>query len=492
MKLSFFKKKDSKKSSKRSNDVATRAFASYLKGWNSEVHAIFQTSSHDRESSDLVAGWKVGRDQERFNPYAKRALNLKVSNIVGPRGIFLKAQFRDEMDNNLSEINRELEREHRIWGQKGSCETTGRWSFRDCQALLLRTLIREGEAIARHVRGWDNEHGYAVQLISPHRLDPSLNKELSNGNRIILGIELNEWDRPVAYYFTAPVKGKILMAGKRYDRIDAKDIMHFFLPLEIERTRGSSEFLVVDGRMKLLNGFEEASVMAARIGAMKLAFLEKKDAPQNGYTGDDDEEDEELIMSPEPGEIPKLPDGYTVKEVDWDYPNNEFSDFRKAQLRGVSSGLDVNYNELTMDYEGVNYTSLRAASISDRDNYESLQIFMKENFCMPTYREWLRMAVLKNVFKKVTIDNWRDFLLAGWQARRWKWVDPYKEAKGYEVLKTLQVMSEDDIASEIGNDLEDVYADIKKAKDLRDELGLDKEISDGFEKPRERNQLDSL
>ena len=61
------------------------------------------------------------REQARNNDYAKRYLQLLVTNVVGQNGIRLQSKARNE-DGNLDIIgNQVLENEWKKWGKKGNC-----------------------------------------------------------------------------------------------------------------------------------------------------------------------------------------------------------------------------------------------------------------------------------------------------------------------------------------------------------------------------------
>jgi capsid protein len=92
------------------------------------------------------------RDQARNNQYARRYLQLLVTNVVGQNGIRIQSKARNE-DNSLDFIgNQIIEREFRKWGKKGNCTIDGKMSFLDAQKLFIETLARDGEVLVRHIK----------------------------------------------------------------------------------------------------------------------------------------------------------------------------------------------------------------------------------------------------------------------------------------------------------------------------------------------------
>ena len=73
------------------------------------------------------------REQSRNNDYAKRYLQLLVTNVVGQNGIRMQSKARNA-DNSLDIIgNNVLEREWKRWGKRGNCTIDGKMSFLDAQ-----------------------------------------------------------------------------------------------------------------------------------------------------------------------------------------------------------------------------------------------------------------------------------------------------------------------------------------------------------------------
>ena len=90
------------------------------------------------------------REQARNNDYAKRYLQLLVTNVVGQNGIRMQSKARND-DGNLDTIgNQVLENEWKKWCRIGNCTIDGKMSFVDAQKLFIETLARDGEVLIRH------------------------------------------------------------------------------------------------------------------------------------------------------------------------------------------------------------------------------------------------------------------------------------------------------------------------------------------------------
>ena len=122
------------------------------------------------QSSNLFADWISGsanadsairfnlrkirdrcREQARNNDYAKRYLQLLVTNVVGQNGIRVQSKARND-DGELDFVgNQIIEREWKKWCKHGNCTIDGKMSFIDAQKLFIETLARDGEVIVRHI-----------------------------------------------------------------------------------------------------------------------------------------------------------------------------------------------------------------------------------------------------------------------------------------------------------------------------------------------------
>tara|TARA_Y100000589_G_scaffold280014_1_gene276217 strand:+ start:302 stop:481 length:180 start_codon:yes stop_codon:yes gene_type:complete len=57
---------------------------------------------------------------------------------------------------------------------------------------VVEGLVRDGEVLVRHIRNADNPFGYAIQLLEPDFLDKDYNVKTENGNRVVMGVEVNK------------------------------------------------------------------------------------------------------------------------------------------------------------------------------------------------------------------------------------------------------------------------------------------------------------
>jgi lambda family phage portal protein len=420
---------------------------------------------------DLTALRARSRELERNNDYAKKFLRMVRTNVVGQNGIRLQSQVVNEKGEPDRIARDKIEESWINWGSKGICDVTGELNFRDIQKMAISSVGRDGEVLIRKVRGYDNPFKYSLQLIEADHLDEKYNVNLENGNRIKMGKEIDPWGRPVAYHIYKEHPGDALV-GLHYGeklRIPAEEIIHLYIPQRISQSRGIPWMHAALTRFNMLGGYEEAELTAARIAAAKGGFYEKESGT-TAYQGDTTEEGQP-IQEVEPGIFEVLPDGWKFTAWDPQHPTTSYKDFIKAILRGISSGLDVSYNYLANDLEGVNYSSIRAGVLDERDVWRDIQAFMAEHLLQPIFEEWLNMAL---VTKQVNLpfSKYDKFKTAKWQPRGWQWVDPQKDimAKILEINSGLNTGTA--IAAEQGKDLEEVFKELAAELQLAKKYGI--------------------
>lgn len=409
------------------------------------------------------------RDLERNDDYMRNFLRKLEMNVIGAKGIVMQSKVKFKVTGELDiKTNLMLENGWAKWGKRYAsvCETL---SFRDFCKLLIRTVARDGECFIRLIRGYDNPFGFSMQIFEADYVDEKLNQELTNGNRIVLGVEKNKYGKPVAYWFFEKHPGDKQFAGNRYIRIPADEIIHVFVKERPTQTRGVPWIVSAMMKLRMVGAYEEAEVIAARVSAAKMGFFTES-VEGLSYGGEVDSFGN-VITEVEPGLLERLPPGVDFKPFDPGSPNSEFGDFVKAMLRGISAGLGCNYNTLCNDLESVNYSSLRAGSIEEREYWKDIQQWFIDNFLERVYPAWLEMAALSGQIQ-INFSEIDRYISPEWQPRRWDWVDPLNDVKAKLLELKNGLTTRTKILAEKGIDFEDVLEELKREKDLMEKYGI--------------------
>lgn len=434
-----------------------------------------QQAINDELRGDLDRLRMRARDLAKNNDYARKFLRMVARNVVGPTGFVLQARVADAPNKPDRLANSAIEAAFAKWARRGSAEITGRMSFVDVQRAVAVAVARDGEALVRFIRGDDaaNLEGFALQVLDVARIDTARNVAAGGGrNAVVMGVEIDAYSRAVAYWIKERVDGSTGSAV----RVPAADILHVFLPETAEQLRGIPWMHAAMLAMHDLGEFNRSALLAARKGADTLGFLVSPDGTASQIAEASDDGGDPIRISA-PGSYDVLPDGYDLRTYESQYPNTVFDPFTKAILRRIASGLDVAYNSLANDLEGVNYSSIRAGVLEERDQWMTLQNWFVDALLEPVFDEWYARALLAGVIvmpngSALPIAKAEKFRAHEWQGRRWSWVDPLKDQEAALLAVRNGFASPQQIAAQQGQDLEDVIAAIAAANKLATDAGL--------------------
>lgn len=424
------------------------------------------------------------RDLCTNNDYAKKFLQMTATHVVGPSGFVLQVRITEtdakgkQKTDDLA--NAAIEAAFYEWARRGNCDVTGLHSFFDICNLYIKAMARDGEVLIRKVYGKQmGKFGFALQMLDIDRLDVSYNDKPRGGNIIKMGVELNQYGRPVAYHLRQSHPGDnpyYTYQGKIYERVPAEDIYHHFISERPEQNRGAPWMHASMARLQNLGGYEEAAVIAARVGAAKMGFYT---TPEGDGTALSDGTDDTgaLFTDAEAGVFGVLPPGYDFKSFDPDYPHQMFAEFVKSNLRGISSGLGVAYNTLSNDLEGVNFSSIRTGVLEERDNWMMIQKFVIENWLDDLFSTWLKWALISSAIKlpngaSLPASKFDKFNAATWIGRRWQWVDPFKDIQANVAAINNGLKSRSDVVAEQGRDFGDTITQLAAEQAQMAALGI--------------------
>lgn len=453
-----------------------------------KIRSVFKGAEVSRLWSDWVVS-AISADQEIYNdflrlrararemrrnhPLIRKYLKLLANNVVGPTGFKLRARVR----NNDGRLNIALNKKiQNAWYKWGKCVTVdGKHSLTSLQRFLLKAVATDGEVAVRRIRNFKgNPFRFALQVIDPDLLDHQFFRSPAMGeNEIRLGIEVDPYGAPLAYWFWDRHPTDVInISARRRIRIPADEIFHYFDQERSMQSRGVTWFNSVMMPAKMLDGYVEAEVVAARIGSSKMGFFQQKDAADAEPPISDAENPKAKIeMEASPGTFEELPPGYEFKEWNPEHPAVAFPNFLKAIQRWIAAGLGVGYNQLADDLEGVNYSSIRSAMLVERDEWRALQGDWIDKFLQPLYCEWLDYAQLSG---QLVLDGRDDtaFQEVTFVPRGWEWVDPLKDVNASVAEIDNGLNSRSRVCAEQGADFEEIAEELAEEQEIIDELGL--------------------
>ncbi len=461
------------------------------KGWVFRPNARYDAASVTRLNSSWTSSNLTGdqelrttlrimrnrsREQAQNNPYMRKFLGMCKKNIIGPSGIGFQSKIKNQDGTFDTKANKIIESAWEAWGKPENCTVDGETSWKEVEREITMDIPRDGELLARFVRGFDNPFRFSLQLLEPDYLDELYNQLLPNGNRIVMGKEFNIWGRCVAYWLLTKHPGDSFPYGSTSDhvRVPAEDIIHVYLKERRSQNRGAPWGYVAMNRLYQVGDYENSELVAARIAARKLGFI--KEQPGENWEGNETDDYDQNFDNVEAGSWTKLPVGMEVQNYDPQHPAGNFPYFMKAMLRGVASGLDVSYNYFASDLEGVNFSSLRSGVSDERDAWKMLQSWIIEKFHTRVFEAWLEMALLSGVLVRtyggpLPANRFDKFNAPKWSPRGWDWVDPFKDIQASDLEYQLGSTTLTEICSKKGRDIENVMEERAGEINLINEIG---------------------
>ncbi len=455
----------------------------------------YAAAEHNRLNADMKQSW-LSADNENFlglrvmrgrsrqlcmsEPYSRAFKGLAVRNVVGPYGFSFRPNVV-QPDGKTPDLaaNTKIKTAWRKWSKARYCSVTKRQSWNDICRLAMGALVQDGEAFIRLIKGFKNDFGFAVQILEADHFDELLmisggHPQLqSPNNRVVMGVEINEWREPVAYWFRKRHPGDIFQANSQwyYEQVPASEILHIYMDDRPEQTRGVPWLFIAINRLNQMGAYEEGELIAARVNAYRQGFLIPKNP--DATFDPDDEENGEMLSELGQGQIDILPEGLEFQESNPNHPNPNLPAFVKAMLRAISAGLGTNYTSLTGDLEAVNFSSIRAGTLDSQDMWTLVQNFLIEHLAERVYEAWLEMAMLSQQVV-LPISKFDKFNVPGFRGRRWPWVDPQADAQSNAIAVAMGWKTNRHVAEDMDNDqdYDEVQAELKSEKEDREAAGL--------------------
>jgi lambda family phage portal protein len=400
------------------------------------------------------------RDLVRNNPYATRALEVKVANTIGP-GILAEVR------------NRRLAA---AWSAfVDTCDADGQLDLYGIQALVERCRMESGEALVRFVptpMRPGRPVAFQLRVLEPEYLDESRDRIPSSepGGYTRGGIEHDASGRVVAYWlFTQhPGDGLLGTSPNRVSvRVPADDVVHVYRRLRAGQTRGVSDFASVILRLRDLDDYDDAEIMRKKIEAALAIFVTTPQGPPAQSVGAVSSDDTGRLESIYPGMVKYLSPG---ESVTWTEPkaSGGYADFQRFGLRAIAAGTGVPYELMTGDLSQVNYSSYRAGLVDFRRRVEQDQFQLHVPvFCEAVRRRFLAEMALQ--LGSTGVGTRTDFR---WTPPRFELIDPQKEIEAELAACQAGFDTWPEIVRRHGWTAQDQYDAIEKHQQELDRRGL--------------------
>ncbi len=255
-----------------------------------------------------------------------------------------------------------------------------RWTLNVCDgaslvavlAILMRAVIRDGEAMAR-IELVDTTRGMRMRLrvLDAEQLDATVNRDLGAAGQIVAGVELDASGDRVAYWIRPHSSDSAFATQLAAIRIPAEEVLHIFDRKLPGQVRGISALAPVLLKFRDLDETSDALLMRLKVEALMCGFVKDVEGGTGGLRGETSGGVMETAF--EPGSLVNLPPGTDVTFSNPTAGGGDVTAFIRAQQREIAAGLGLLYEQLAGDLSATNYSSARFGLIEHRRRLRLLQ-----------------------------------------------------------------------------------------------------------------------
>ena len=217
----------------------------------------------DRFSRDVVRA--RARDLERNSDIAQSILHAYKRNVVG-KGYTLQAKTGND------ELDEKLEKAWRQWCKARNCDVTGEQSFNQMLRMAVDRKKVDGGLLFLYRYTKQGLVPFQLQAIEVDELDVTASKPKHQGNRVVGGIEYNQWRRPVGYWINQyDIEGWSLNDPVY---VEAKDVYFYKSKKRPSQLREMSDMAPTITRVRDTNEFTGSTAeVVTQMKATMQAFL---------------------------------------------------------------------------------------------------------------------------------------------------------------------------------------------------------------------------
>lgn len=428
-------------------------------------------------TSDVSANAAIGprlstlrqrsRDMVRNNGYASNALDELVAQCVGT-GITAQAK----PANSDTTLAKQINEAWKIWVDE--CDADGQMDFYGLQDMTVRSVIEAGEVLVR-LRPRLLSDGlyipFQLQVLEPDYIDTTKNEVLKNGGRIVQGVEFDVIGRRVAYWLYKNHPGDTLSYpygdNANAYRVPAEYFLHIYRKKRPQQVRGVPWLAPVLIALRDMDEYRDAEIVRKKIEACFAAFVTQEGDPETSPIGEvKNGADGNLEEYLETGLIKYLKPGEDIKFATPSGSGDGYRDFMRDLQTGIATGIGLTYENFTGDLSNVSYSSYKAGENAFRTKIDAFRWLNLKPMLLQPVRQWF----INYAYAAGRI-NKRDFGTE-WSMPGFRSVDPQKDAHATLTKIRSGLMTLQQAIGEEGYDFDEQMADIKKANEVLDRLGI--------------------
>lgn len=441
-------------------------------GWTTQP-----TSANYERRISLATLIARSRQASRDDLYIVNYLRLMRVAVIGPKGIQLQSQVRSPRGKLNVKLNKRIEEAWWEWCHAETCTVSGKLDWKGVQNLVVTQCERDGAFLIEMIEA-DNDFGFSLKVWDVTWLDHTYNDTLPNGNRVIMSVEVDAGDKPVAYWFTTP-PSEIMFTPRRdrtRRRVPAERIIHdtpnYDDESQVHGVPGTTAALLPS---KNAYSYKESVVMASRVAVNQFAVL-KNTAPdgEKQYTGQETPEGEERnpFIDSSPLQITQLLPGWEMQQFKPEHPTQNHPAFKDTLDADIAVALGVPYFLLMGNWKAVNFSSSRGGLGEFRDRVKDYQDFIASKLCRRVFHEWLKCSLVSGKLV-LTAPEYAEVQNPAWQPRGFDYIDPTKDINADVTKLQNRLATPSEVLAERGIDYPDFLDRWESDKALAAAKGID-------------------
>ena len=414
------------------------------------------TSANWEQRMSQAALRARSRQAARDNGIVTNFMRIMQSNVIGWKGIRLQCRASFGDGRLKTELNRSVEAAWKDWGHAETCTISGKLDWKRLQKLVLKHTLRDGEYLVQMIDDPMNPYGFSLKVWDVNWLDETFNTTQPNGNRVIMSVEVDANDKPVAYWLTTPASDTNFVENRARTRtrIPAEQMIHSgFLCDDESQTRFVPWSHAGLLNLKNMEGYEGGVIQSARMAGNLFGFIEQDAIDGEEYTGQEGEDGTPStpVIDVSNLSVNLLNPGQRWNQMDPKQPTQNHSAFMKTEGMQTGAAFGIPYFLMFGDWEATNYSSSRGGLGEAKQLWKDIQEFISETFCRRVYHEWLRRAWLAGKLN-ITAANYNELQNPRWIGRGWEYIDPMKDVKADEIRLQNRLATPSEILAEQGID----------------------------------------
>lgn len=474
---------------------------------------------NDEYEENIDALRKTSRLLNLQDAYAQSYMKAVVTNVIGSKGIRFRPKVKrgKTIKAGMNEsVNAELLRAYTEFWTAPTVNKKG--TGIDLSEQVLTTTVEDGECFINVVINQSvNKTGMALEIIDAALLDPHFNETIKvrgqPDRRIRNGIEIDKFDRPVAYHFwnklpnskhDSSPQERVVIPALDLDKPGLQGgIIQVFYEMH-ERPgalRGTPWMRTVLHYLARLNQYINSEIITSLMASLAPAYITtdlrdgashyrtptfrnvQQDVLKTGTDGNLilPRRPEQKHLNMKPGSLIELKPGQKLEVPNFDRPNSQMTPITKLFLHAIAASLGISFSTLTADTSEETYASGRIGVIQEREHWKRIQQWFIRSFHLKVYEAWLRTALISGTVVLPT-QNPTDYQDVMFRARGWVWADPLRDVKAQlEQVKT-GTKTLRSIADEFGEDWSEIIKERAEEIEMMSEMGMEQTIAALFGK----------